>query len=339
MQTDKPKISVIVPVYNTEKWLQRCIDSILAQTFTDFELLLIDDGSSDSSGAICDEYAEKDSRIRVFHKPNGGSSSTRNKGLKLAIGEWITFCDSDDWVYPEWLDNFNLNDSDKYDLICQGIECDRPIDKNVNESYPYTYSFDFEGNTIDALNSLYSNKIMGYTVIKAYRREIIKKQELNFDTRIKLQEDDVFLYQYLKFAKSVRIYDKIGYYYYLPNWEKKYKLPFGDREYFLQKSLKSISNLRATKFIIVEKWREIELSQLYYTEFCENPQNRKYCITQLRKLLKDDFKQSQIFYPTRLIIRFDKSGVIASAFLRLHLYIKNIFYTSRTYCNYLLANI
>lgn len=76
-----PKISVIVPVYNAEKWLRRCVDSILAQTFTDFEILLVDDGSSDTSGVICDEYASKDARVRVFHKPNGGVSSARNVAL------------------------------------------------------------------------------------------------------------------------------------------------------------------------------------------------------------------------------------------------------------------
>ena len=78
---NQPKISVIVPVYNAEKWLRRCVDSILAQTYTDFELLLVDDGSTDGSGAICDEYTAKDSRVRVFHQPNGGVSSARNLGL------------------------------------------------------------------------------------------------------------------------------------------------------------------------------------------------------------------------------------------------------------------
>lgn len=93
---NNPKVSVIVPVYNVEKLLQRCIDSILAQTFTDFELLLIDDGSKDKSGEICDEYAAKDSRIRVFHKQNGGVSTARNLGIDKAQGEWIYFVDSDD---------------------------------------------------------------------------------------------------------------------------------------------------------------------------------------------------------------------------------------------------
>lgn len=94
-------ISVIVPVYNAEKYLRRCVDSILSQTYTNFELLLIDDGSKDASGIICDEYASKDYRVRVFHKPNGGVSSARNFGIDNARGEWISFVDADDWLEAE----------------------------------------------------------------------------------------------------------------------------------------------------------------------------------------------------------------------------------------------
>ena len=96
-------ISVIVPVYNAEKYLNRCIDSVLAQTYTNFELLLINDGSKDRSGEICDEYAKKDNRIRVFHKGNAGVSKARNLGLDNAKGEWVTFIDSDDWVREDFL--------------------------------------------------------------------------------------------------------------------------------------------------------------------------------------------------------------------------------------------
>ena len=98
-------VSIIVPVYNTEKFLHRCIDSILAQTYTDFELLLIDDGSKDSSGAICDEYAVGDSRVKVFHKENGGVSSARNLGLDHARGKYLMFLDSDDfWLQDDVLE-------------------------------------------------------------------------------------------------------------------------------------------------------------------------------------------------------------------------------------------
>ena len=99
-----PKISVIVPVYKVEPYIHRCVDSILAQTFTDFELILVDDGSPDNCGAICDEYAEKDSRVRVIHQENGGLSAARNAGLDWAFAnsdsEWIYFADSDDWIVP-----------------------------------------------------------------------------------------------------------------------------------------------------------------------------------------------------------------------------------------------
>ena len=99
----KPKISIIVPVYKAEKYLHRCVDSILAQTFTDFELLLIDDGSPDSSGEICDQYAVSDQRVRVFHKPNGGVSSARQCGLDNSQGEYTIHADPDDWVEPDML--------------------------------------------------------------------------------------------------------------------------------------------------------------------------------------------------------------------------------------------
>ena len=115
---ETPQISIVVPVYNV-----RCIDSILAQTFTDFELLLINDGSKDSSGLICDKYAEKDSRIRVFHKENGGVSRARNLGISNARGRWLCFIDSDDWVDKEYLhcfgDVFNYSDDI---IVIQGME-------------------------------------------------------------------------------------------------------------------------------------------------------------------------------------------------------------------------
>ncbi len=99
-----PTVSVIVPVYKVEDYLMRCVDSILSQTFTDFELWLVDDGSPDRCGQICDEYAEKDRRIRVIHKKNGGLSDARNAALDVMTGEYVSFIDSDDWVAPDFLE-------------------------------------------------------------------------------------------------------------------------------------------------------------------------------------------------------------------------------------------
>ena len=96
-----PRLSVIVPVYNVETFLPACIDSILSQTFRDLELILIDDGSPDACGRICDKYAEKDTRVRVIHQENRGVSAARNAGLQIASGEYIGFVDPDDWITPE----------------------------------------------------------------------------------------------------------------------------------------------------------------------------------------------------------------------------------------------
>ena len=105
-----PKISIIVPVYNVEKYLEKCVRSILAQTFTDFELILVDDGSPDSSGAMCDQFAEQDQRVKVIHKENGGLSDARNAGIEIATGEYLGFVDSDDYIADDMYETlYNQN--------------------------------------------------------------------------------------------------------------------------------------------------------------------------------------------------------------------------------------
>ena len=124
------KLSIIVPIYNVEPYLRKCIDSILAQTFTDFECILVDDGSPDNCPTICDEYAKKDSRIRVIHKENGGLSDARNAGLDIAQGEYIGFVDSDDYILEDMYSQMILK-MDLYhaDIVVCGIE---NIDENGN---------------------------------------------------------------------------------------------------------------------------------------------------------------------------------------------------------------
>ena len=116
---NKPLISVIVPVYNVEAYLPKCVDSILAQTYVNLEIILVEDGTKDSSGRICDEYAKKDPRIRVIHKENGGLSSARNAGMDIAKGDYFGFVDSDDWIEPDMYEKM-LGLAEKYDadLVC-----------------------------------------------------------------------------------------------------------------------------------------------------------------------------------------------------------------------------
>ena len=127
-----PKISVIVPVYKAEAYLHRCIDSLLAQTFRDFEVLLVDDGSPDRSGAICDEYAQQDSRVRVFHKENGGVSSARQCGLDNAHGDYTIHADPDDWVEPDMLEALYAKaTAEDADMVI----CDFYVEQNGTQTY------------------------------------------------------------------------------------------------------------------------------------------------------------------------------------------------------------
>lgn len=161
-------ISVIVPVYKVEKYINRCIDSILAQTFTDFEVILIDDGSPDTCGSICDEYATKDYRVHVIHQENGGLSAARNTGIDWAFAnsdsEWLTFIDSDDWVHQRYLEMLYLA-ACKYKVgvsIC-GYECTsgENLEVEENKSFPdcwktEEYFVQYHTNAIVAWGKLYS---------------------------------------------------------------------------------------------------------------------------------------------------------------------------------------
>ena len=216
-----PKVSIIVPVYNAERTLRRCVDSILCQTFQDYEIILIDDGSIDGSSAICDEYAENDSRVKVFHKVNGGVSSARNKGLEAANGDWITFCDADDRVSPEWLENYayGLNrGSDNCDLVVQSfIPSGKTMIKDWNPS------FDYEGSVKGLVQNLAQRHCVGYPWAKLFRASIIKENGIRFSEDLALREDEEFVYHYLSFVRDTFATSKRGYYYDYPFFEKKYK--------------------------------------------------------------------------------------------------------------------
>ena len=130
-----PKVSFIVPIYNVEKYLRRCIHSILAQTYSDFELILVDDGSSDRCGEICDEYAEKDSRVRVIHQKNSKISAARNAGMEIAAGEWFAFIDSDDWIHEDYLKILMEGVQEDTDIvICECIQTENDSEPDLKYS-------------------------------------------------------------------------------------------------------------------------------------------------------------------------------------------------------------
>lgn len=198
MTTILPKISIIVPIYNAEQFLRRCIDSILAQTFTDFELLLIDDGGKDRSSEICDEYAAKDSHIKVFHKENGGVSSARNLGLDMVKGKWINFIDSDDWIDSTCLERCYEQIEEDDDLLMFSLkwaeDCRLPDMRCDNQ------------NSFIPIIQEHINRITFTTpVCKLFKTAIIKKNRIRFDTNISSGEDTLFFLTYFKHVEKMRL--------------------------------------------------------------------------------------------------------------------------------------
>ena len=181
-------ISVIVPVYNTSRYLKACLDSIICQSYTSLEIILIDDGSTDNSGAICDEYAKKDSRIKVFHTENGGVSRAKNYGISLASGDYLCFVDSDDIILPNHISDFVDNLSDEVDVYIQGL-CFLSEDGN-KKSLLYPYNGVVGLQTAFEKNDICSH---GYTGEKLYKRTLIIDNNLQFHSSISFSEDLIFL--------------------------------------------------------------------------------------------------------------------------------------------------
>ena len=192
-----PKISVIVPVYKAEQYLHRCVDSILTQSFTDFELLLVDDGSPDICGIICDEYAEKDSRVRVFHKPNGGVSTARNFGIEVAKGDWVFFSDADDELVPNALKILTSHLDKDVAYVMGGY-------RNYNEGGNVIYEENMRSEKMisqsEAITQMFrptDYAYQGYLWNKLFKLSIIKEHNLQFADDIYFNEDRLFNIVYL----------------------------------------------------------------------------------------------------------------------------------------------
>ncbi len=204
------KFSIIIPVYKVEKHIQRCLESILNQKVPSWQCILIDDGSPDNSGAICDEYAKKDPRFVVIHKKNSGVSSARNEGLKIAAGDWIAFVDSDDYVKPFWLDSFN--DSNNADVIIQGYDC-----KQKNDLQTIRYD-ERELCKIEIFKELENQEKVNGLMFrspwnKCIKKSIILANNILFDERFSIAEDFLFNLTVLKYIDKIKISNQAGYVY------------------------------------------------------------------------------------------------------------------------------
>ena len=201
--------SIIVPVYNVEPYLKRCINSILKQRLSDFECILIDDGSTDKSGEICDEYARLDPRIHVIHSENRGVSAARNLGLERASGEYIVFVDSDDWIGEKYLQDLTGSEADYY---CESFFiCDE------NEKIEKEFKLNINNlKTIDKeiIISILKAGAARNACSKRFKSDIIRKGNVRFDEGIVYSEDTLFIIDYLFHCENA-VFDNISNYYYV----------------------------------------------------------------------------------------------------------------------------
>jgi len=200
------KVSVIVPLYNAEKFAKRCIESVLMQTFNNYELILINDGSKDNTGAICDQYAAKDNHIKIVHKKNGGVSSARNEGLNLSQGEWVTFLDADDWIEPNFLSIVEESSNESADWIFGQWRTvwDSGLPNEINDTQKEVIFKNWD-DIKNIWNEIANVDICRCPWGKFYKRSIIEENNLRFDKNLTYGEDTVFNYQFLTKIKSLKL--------------------------------------------------------------------------------------------------------------------------------------
>ena len=247
-------ISVIIPVYNVEEYLEQCLNSVLKQTYKNIEIILIDDGSKDNSGIICDDFEKKDNRVKVIHKPNQGVSSARNRGLEESKGKWIGFVDSDDWLEPSYFEELlECAKKNKADIV--GCGYNRAIG-NKKEAINNSGEIKTLNSKEFLIKILNPQSGYGFTHMKIYKKDII--QNLLFDTELTVGEDSLFNEQVTLNVNKVCVLEKSLYNYRInpKSVVKRY-----DSNY-AQKYLKSMKTNK--EYLIKIYGNNEEIMQNYY---------------------------------------------------------------------------
>lgn len=207
--------SIIIPVYNVEQYLRECLDSIVVQTYCNFEVILIDDGSTDSSGKICDDYVTNNPNFKVLHQENAGVSVARNKGLELANGEYVIFVDSDDFIEKTFLE-IVIPEIKGYDLLFYG-DTYHYLDGNIRTHQPFPSESNDKKNVENRILAFKQSddgyEYFGYTWNKVFCTDIIKKHNILFIEGLSIREDELFTAEYCRYINSLKVISKPIYHY------------------------------------------------------------------------------------------------------------------------------
>lgn len=272
-----PLISVIVPVYNNSKYLTQCIDSMINQTLTDFELILVDDGSTDNSGEICDEYCKKDSRVKVIHQNNLGQASARNKGISIAKGQWMSFVDSDDVVHPDYLELLYraVKNNNAHLSVCGIIEGSNIDDGFFLRKSAEELVFSISDQTMLYLEDNYSNSFW-LVCGKLIDSNIVRH---NLFCAGKIYEDNAVAPKWLYLAQEVAVVNT-GLYFYRKNdngtTRKDFSLKKLDLLWALEEQLVFLTNIGYTKMASRILFFYISCNDTLGTELMSRQYNKEY---------------------------------------------------------------
>ena len=275
-------ISVIVPVYNAEKYLGRCIDSVLNQTFKEFELILVDDGSKDSSGNICEKYAERDQRIKVIHQENQGQAAARNRGVFNAIGEWIMFVDADDMIHRQMLEYlYRAVDSIKVKLaVCKVIEGEKcPIDFGSNQEYKCIEVRVDETRLLQFCtedhNDATDNYVYWIACGKLIHRSLLEQFPFK---KGRIYEDNAVVFKWLYGAGSIAACNNLMYFYYVNNsgtTKGNQNICKWDWIWAWKEQVKFYKKIKYSKMVDAAEKRFIRVAMREYENMKKYPKNKK----------------------------------------------------------------
>lgn len=309
-------VSIIIPVYQVEKYLEKCLESVINQTYKKIEVILIDDGSKDNSGKICDEYAQKDKRIIVIHKNNEGVSKARNVGIECAKGTYITFVDSDDFIHKDYIEKlYELCKHNNADLSICGTKNILENEKVVKKSRKYKKNLDKEDGMKELLNEKY------YTCViwaKMYKKELLKN--IRFNEKTKIAEDLEVLYKVLDKCKKISINTFENLYYYRirddsatvnkynSDWENEINI-CEEIIKFVEKKYPNVVNYAIKRYVRIN-------------------------VTCISKVLKYDKNIEQAICLRKNIVKLGKKAYFKADFilrLKIFLIIKNIYILKNVY--------
>lgn len=290
-------VSIIVPVYKSKPYLERCVQSVMKQTYTCWELLLVDDGSPDDSGVLCDELAAKDKRIRAIHKDNGGVSSARNLGIWESKGEWMMFLDSDDFFKEEDYIEQLMAISYNTDIVISGF-CYYSNIHGYSMARITSQEKRYSANDYSQFVSENLNRFDFLVVwAKLFKSQIIQNHHLQFNEKMIVAEDALFLHQYLLWCHSLSVSSMTGYAFSTKEGKSRYKLTSLQADYHMKTIMADLKILEEQRGIVNKKYRNyipVYFCRLYAKHIWFNNLWKKESKENLKRILKSPFVRKSL---------------------------------------------